>query len=198
MIYSVKIDHKPLDKRIKYIFTEHETQNEFYAWADYKWNDTETNGSALKKLYDIFVTPPIEFYIEAESFFGELCIRRSKFNKFDILINNKLKGLITNHKISCDEIDDKALLAMLYVFQNLFRIMKKNLFPLKLCNTKGCRHFADSLIFYFTVTFLYVLKFNHFSKNLFSSSLVAYSLRKFTTFSLESALISKPRPLMTG
>ena len=51
---------------------------------------------------------------------------------------------------------------------------------------------------YFTVTFLYVLKFNHFSKNLFSSSLVAYSLRKFTTFSLESALISKPRPLMTG
>ena len=102
IVYSVKIDPKPLDKRIKYVFTEHETQNEFYAWADYKWNDTETNGSALKKLYDIFVTPPIEFYIEAESFFGELCIRRSKFNKFDILINNKLKGLITNHKISCD------------------------------------------------------------------------------------------------
>ena len=66
IVYSVKIDPKPLDKRIKYIFTEHETQNEFYAWADYKWNDTETNGSALKKLYDIFVTPPIEFYIEAE------------------------------------------------------------------------------------------------------------------------------------
>lgn len=132
IVYSVKIDPKPLDKRIKYVFTEHETQNEFYAWADYKWNDTETNGSALKKLYDIFVTPPIEFYIEAESFFGELCIRRSKFNKFDILINNKLKGLITNHKISCDEIDDKALLAMLYVFQNLFRIMKKELVSAKI------------------------------------------------------------------
>ena len=141
----VKIDPKPLDKRIKYIFTEHETQNEFYAWADYKWNDTETNGSALKKLYDIFVTPPIEFYIEAESFFGELCIRRSKFNKFDILINNKLKGLITNHKISCDEIDDKALLAMLLRFSKLFADNEKNLFPLKLYIKKGCRHFADSL-----------------------------------------------------
>ena len=27
IVYSVKIDPKPLDKRIKYIFTEHETQN---------------------------------------------------------------------------------------------------------------------------------------------------------------------------
>ena len=121
IVYSVKIDHKPL-----------ETQNEFYAWADYKWNDTETNGSALKKLYDIFVTPPIEFYIEAESFFGELCIRRSKFNKFDILINNKLKGLITNHKISCDEIDDKALLAMLYVFSKFVSDNEKELVSAKI------------------------------------------------------------------
>ena len=132
IVYSVKIDPKPLDKRIKYVFTEHETQNEFYAWADYKWNDTETNGSALKKLYDIFVTPPIEFYIEAESFFGELCIRRSKFNKFDILINNKLKGLITNHKISCDEIDDKALLAMLYVFSKFVSDNEKELVSAKI------------------------------------------------------------------
>ena len=132
IVYSVKIDPKALDKRIKYVFTEHETQNEFYAWADYKWNDTETTGSALKKLYDIFVTPPIEFYIEAESFFGELCIRRSKFNKFDILINNKLKGLITNHKISCDEIDDKALLAMLYVFSKFVSDNEKELVSAKI------------------------------------------------------------------
>ena len=47
IVYSVKIDPKPLDKRIKYVFTEHETQNEFYAWADYKWNDTETDRKSV-------------------------------------------------------------------------------------------------------------------------------------------------------
>ena len=57
IVYSVKIDPKPLDKRIKYVFTEHETQNEFYAWADYKWNDTETNGSAFKALRYFRNTP---------------------------------------------------------------------------------------------------------------------------------------------
>ena len=39
----------------------------------------------------------------------------------------------------------KHFLQCFTFFENLFRIMKKNLFPLKLCNTKGCRHFADSL-----------------------------------------------------
>lgn len=131
-VYSVKIDPKPLDKRIKYIFTEHETQNEFYAWADYKWNDETNENGTLKKLYDIFVTPPIEFYIEAESFFGELCIRRSKFNKFDILINNKIKGSITSNKISCEEIDDKALLAMLYVFSKFVADNEKELVSAKI------------------------------------------------------------------
>ena len=54
------------------------------------------------------------------------------FNKFDILINNKLKGLITNHKISCDEIDDKALLAMLYVFSKFVSDNEKELVSAKI------------------------------------------------------------------
>jgi len=40
--------------------------------------------------------------------------------------------LITNHKISCDEIDDKALLAMLYVFSKFVADNEKELVSAKI------------------------------------------------------------------
>ena len=46
--------------------------------------------------------------------------------------SHKLKGLITNHKISCDEIDDKALLAMLYVFSKFVSDNEKELVSAKI------------------------------------------------------------------
>ena len=58
IVYSVKIDPKPLDKRIKYVFTEHETQNEFYAWADYKWNDTKNKRLCFKETLRYFRNTP--------------------------------------------------------------------------------------------------------------------------------------------
>lgn len=108
-VYSIRLDPNPLDNRVKYIFTEHETKNEFYAWVDMS---LYSNRTFLSRIF----LPPLEFYIEAESFFGEIEIKRKELRKFYILINGKVKGFITKNKISCEDIDDKGLLAMLYVF----------------------------------------------------------------------------------
>lgn len=112
--YSVKIDPNPLDRRDKYIFTDCESKNEFYAWVDSELY------SAAKPIpfYKYFFFTPIEIYIEAESFFGELCIKRSGISKFDILLNGIKHGNITSRKIICEDIDDAGLLAVLYVFSD--------------------------------------------------------------------------------
>ena len=107
-VFTIGLDPKPLDNRIKYIFTEHETGNTFYAWTD-----KHLGGIHLKNLLSF---SPIEYFIEAESFFGEIAVKRTGLNKFDITINGRGKGHITRNKISCEEIDDRGLLAMIYVF----------------------------------------------------------------------------------
>lgn len=108
VIFTIGLDPKPLDSRIKYIFTEHETGNIFYAWTD-----RQLGGMRLKNLLSF---SPIEYFIEVESFFGEITVRRTGIKKFDILINGREKGHITRSKISCEEIDDRGLLSMIYVF----------------------------------------------------------------------------------
>ena len=107
-IFTIGLDPKPLDSRIKYIFTEHETGNTFYAWTE-----KQLGGIRLRNLLSF---SPIEYYIEAESFFGEIAVKRTGLNKFDITINGRKKGYITRNKIFCEEIDDGGLLAMIYVF----------------------------------------------------------------------------------
>lgn len=108
IIYTVRRDPKPLDRRAKYIFKENDTGNEFYAWVGCRPYKRE--GAALHRL---FLFSPLEFYIEAESFFGEICIRRSGISKFSIFMNGKKEGSITNKSIECDTIDDPALLCVL-------------------------------------------------------------------------------------
>lgn len=110
--YSVRRDPKPLDRRDKYIFTDYASKNEFYAWADIA---AYQNHKSIP-LYKYFFFSPLEIYIEAESFFGELCINRSGISKFDIVINGRKRGNITSKRIICDDIDDAGLLAVLYVF----------------------------------------------------------------------------------
>ena len=112
--YSVKSDPKPLDRRDKYIFTDYSSKNEFYAWVDSRIYES---GKSIPLCRYLLFTP-IEIYIEAESFFGELCIRRSGISKFDIYVNDRKKGAITSRKIICEDIDDAGLLSVLYVFSN--------------------------------------------------------------------------------
>lgn len=111
-VYSVMKALKPLDHRDKYIFTDCISKNEFFAWID---RDIFKKRKS-SPLYKCFLFSPLEIYIEAESFFGELCIRRGGISEFDILINGSKHGSITNRKITCDTIDDAALLSVLYVF----------------------------------------------------------------------------------
>ncbi len=99
--YSVKSDPKPLDRRDKYIFTDYSSKNEFYAWVDSRIYES---GKSIPLCRYLLFTP-----IEIESFFGELCIRRSGISKFDIYINNRKKGTITSRKITCEDIDDAGL-----------------------------------------------------------------------------------------
>lgn len=110
--YSVKKDPKPLDRRDKYIFKDYDSKNEFYAWADSEAYQCDKSFP----LYKYFFFAPVEIYIEAESFFGELSIRRSGISKFDIFINGRKKGIISRKKVICDDIDDAGLLSVLYVF----------------------------------------------------------------------------------
>ena len=109
--YSVRRDPKPLDNRDKYIFTDQDSKNEFYAWV----NKDISHGKNLP-FYKYFLLKPINLCIEAESFFGELYLEHIGFGKFNILINGKKCGFMTKHMINCSEIDDLGLLAVLYVF----------------------------------------------------------------------------------
>ncbi|MCH5212617.1 MAG: hypothetical protein J1G06_06360 [Oscillospiraceae bacterium] len=109
--YSVKRDPHPLDRRDKYIFTNCDTKNEFFAWVDRDMCHNRT-----MTLYKYLVAGPVRLCIEAESFFGELCIEHTVLKRFNISINGKKCGSITSRMISCDEIDDPGLLSVLYVF----------------------------------------------------------------------------------
>ncbi len=109
-VYSIRKDPMPLDRRDKYIFTEHTTQNEFYAWVDISSNRKSV------PFYKRLLSVPFEIHIEAESFFGELLIKRSSVSKFDIYINGRKSGSVSRKHISCDDIDDAGLLSVLYLF----------------------------------------------------------------------------------
>jgi len=103
--FSVRRDPKPLDRRIKYIFAEHETGNEFFAWIK-----TDFNGPSL---YRYMLSSGLEISLEAESFFGELLIKRRR-GKFELYINERLRGTFTGDTIQCEIIDDPALLTVIY------------------------------------------------------------------------------------
>lgn len=111
-VYSIKKDPIPLDHRDKYIFTDYISKNEFFAWIDHEI--FKIRKPSL--LYRCFLFSPLEIYIEAESFFGELSIRRSGISRFDIFINGRKKGIISRKKVICDDIDDAGLLSVLYAF----------------------------------------------------------------------------------
>jgi hypothetical protein len=113
-VFSVKKDPNPLDRRDKYIFTEHSTQNEFYAWAENDVYGGNTPVPIRKRIFSL----PVEIRVEAESFFGELLIKRSSAFKFGIFINGKSCGFVTRRSIECDNIDNAGLLAVLYLFTN--------------------------------------------------------------------------------
>jgi heme-degrading monooxygenase HmoA len=113
-VFSIKKDLNPLDHRDKYIFTEYSTQNEFYAWVDSNLFQAQKSRPFFKRL----MSSPIEIYLEAESFFGELLIQRSGISKFDILLNGSKRGSITRKSIECGDIDDAGLLSVLYLLTN--------------------------------------------------------------------------------
>lgn len=121
--YSIKRDPKPLDSRDKYIFTDLTSKNEFYAWVDCKLY----NRGRKIPIYRQFLFSKLEFYIDAESFFGEICIERIGLSKFDILINGKKRGRITRKSISCEDIDDTALLCVLYALTNYISASEDNI-----------------------------------------------------------------------
>ena len=102
-VYSIRRDPKPLDRRVKYIFTDCAAKNEFFAWVN----------QVPKRA--IFSSYPIKLRIEAESFFGELDIKRVGTSKFAVRINGSDAGTVTRRSIECSEIDDAGLLAVLYV-----------------------------------------------------------------------------------
>jgi hypothetical protein len=112
--YSIRKDPAPLDSRDKYIFTDHTSKNEFFAWVERNLFHRVKNNSVRS----IFFFSPLEIFIEAESFFGELCIKRGGISEFDIFLNGSKQGIISKKRITCDIIDDPALLAVLYVFTN--------------------------------------------------------------------------------
>lgn len=120
--YSIKKDPKPLDSRDKYIFTDHATKNEFYAWVDC---DIYKRVKAIP-FFKFFFFSPFEIFIEAESFFGELCIKRGGISSFDIFLNGKKHGAITGKSIVCDSIDDAALLTVLYAFTDYISSTEEN------------------------------------------------------------------------
>lgn len=118
LLFSVALIPKSFDRPEKYIFTEYETGNVFYARSDISVVDKNILNSKIS-------IPVLEFSINVESFYGEITVKRKGLTEFQILINGRDKGYITRSRIYCEEIDSVGLLAMIYVF-SLYLVNYKN------------------------------------------------------------------------
>lgn len=104
---EIKFSLKAEKESDRYIFNNHTTGKKVYAYIKerlYITADTLT------------LSCPKEFYIKEDECGNKISVKRSDRCQYDIYVNDKKDGIITDKLIESVSINDKELLSVLFVF----------------------------------------------------------------------------------
>lgn len=95
------------DKSDKFVINDHVLKDSIYANVE-KWIYVDAGPFKL--------SCPREFFIEGKNIHNNISIKKNDRFCYDIYVNGKKDGKITNKFIESETITDKELLSLLYVF----------------------------------------------------------------------------------